>query len=73
MEVDYLKKDELQYELQLRRVPIVYRTVDDMRPQLRSLLSLENSDQKLHYPKYNLDSAIEIKTTGINHFSRVVY
>lgn len=64
MEVNYLKKDELQYELQLRGVSVTDRTVDEMRPQLRSLLNFENKDSSLHYPKYDLDISAELDTVN---------
>lgn len=61
MEVNYLKKDEFQYELCLRGMPVENQLVNRMRSQLRSLLSFEASEPALHYPAYFLTHAEEIE------------
>lgn len=60
MEVNYLKKDELKYELQLRGVSAENQVVKGMRSQLRSLLSFEASESGLHYPQYSLKAGEEL-------------
>lgn len=74
IEVNYLKKEELQYELQLRGVVTTEKTVDEMRPQLRSLLSFEVADKSLHYPKYsfNIDNELTVIQDKVIELSELV-
>lgn len=55
MDINRLKKDELQYELRLRGMPFDNKTVAELRSCLRPLLKFEKSDESLHYPDYDFD------------------
>lgn len=62
MVINYLKKDELLYELRLRGVAVSEeQTVAELRLCLRPLLKFEKADQTLHYPEYCFDPAVELK------------
>lgn len=54
LEVNYLRKEELQYELKIRGVDIKDQRVQNMKSQLRFLLHFEQTDKTLLYPKYDL-------------------
>lgn len=56
MRVNYLKKDMLIYELNVRGIPADdSKTVDWLRSTLRPMIQLEKLKKSLHYPPYNLD------------------
>lgn len=61
MNVNALKKDELQYELAIRGIDTKDQTVEQMRTCLRPLFRIEKLDASLHYPDYTLNPAEEIE------------
>lgn len=60
MEVNHLKKEELQFELRFRGVDSPSIPVEGMRSSLRSLLRMESANQSLHYPPYSFVPAEDI-------------
>lgn len=75
MVINYLKKDELQYELKLRGVAISdEETVAELRSYLRPLLRFEKVDKTLHYPKYDFDPTEELKIihTKLNEIEALI-
>ena len=56
MKINYLKKDMLIYELNIRGIPADdSKTVDSLRASLRPLFLLEKKNKSLNYPPYNLN------------------
>ena len=56
MQVNYLKKDMLVYELTVRGIPAnETNTVDELRTTLRPVLQLEKAGKPLNYPAYSRD------------------
>lgn len=59
MEINYLKKEMLVYELNVRGILVNdSKTVDELRSTLRPLLKLERQG-KLNIPEYSLDPKVE--------------
>lgn len=57
---EYLKKDELSYELRYRGADPSDMTVSDMRGSLRSFLRLESQQTTIVYPKYEFKLEDEV-------------
>ena len=56
MKINYLKKDMLIYELNIRGIPADdSKTVDSLRASLRPLFLLEKKNKSLNYPPYNVN------------------
>ena len=60
MNVNHLKKDELEYELAYRGMKPEEMLVADMRASLRSLIKLERANRSVVYPPYAFVSATEL-------------
>lgn len=61
IDVNRLKKDELQYELRIRGLEASDKPVAELRTTLRPLLRMESLNQSLSYPKFELDVAHELQ------------
>lgn len=60
LRINYLKKDMLIYELNIRGIPAdESKTVDSLRASLRPILQLEKKNKSLSIPPYNLDFDLE--------------
>lgn len=60
MQINYLKKDMLIYELKIRGLPADdAKSVEELRSSLRPILQLERKGKPLNYPAYNLPFAEE--------------
>lgn len=62
IEINYLRKEELVYELKFRGFPVTdSQTVDELRKCLRPILKLEKQNTSFSFSEYSIDIASELE------------